>query len=509
MRPTPLAASLLLAALLPAWTRAESPPAHALPAYEGREPDAPWRTHAAASIERHRKAPIVVTVRDEAGFPVPGAVVEVVQARSAFAFGSAVRAERLLGTGPDDRHYQSVVTNWFNTAVLENDLKWREFEANPARARQAVDWLGAHGIAVRGHNLVWPGTNTADCLPPDVVRLLGDPAALRGRIRNRITNAVTAFAGRLADWDVVNEPLHADAVGKVLGRQEMADWFSIAHALDPAATPCLNEYGNLESPGPEGTTRLRALAEDLRSRGAPLDVLGLQAHFGPQLTPPAEVLSRLDLLSGVNPKADAFALRITEFDVDTADEALQADYTRDLLTAAFSHPSVNGFLAWGFWEGQHWRPRAAMFRTDWQPRPAALMWSNLTQRAWTTRTNLRTSASGVATVRGFKGDYMVRVRAHGVTRESRATVLADTQLLTVLPVVVPELSVTPGDPVRFTWPATAAGYVLEWTESLASPDWRPVEVIPVQSALGWRLELPPTRAPQYYRLRRDAHPAGG
>ena len=43
-------------------------------------------------------------------------------------------------------------------------------------------------------------------------------------------------------------------------------------------------------------------------------------------------------------------IKITEFDVDVADESLQADYTRDFLYAAFSHPSVSGIQLWGFWK---------------------------------------------------------------------------------------------------------------------------------------------------------------
>ena len=41
-------------------------------------------------------------------------------------------------------------------------------------------------------------------------------------------------------------------------------------------------------------------------------------------------------------------LEITEFDIDTADEATQADYTRDFMTAVFSYPSMNAFLMWPF-----------------------------------------------------------------------------------------------------------------------------------------------------------------
>lgn len=62
-------------------------------------------------------------------------------------------------------------------------------------------------------------------------------------------------------------------------------------------------------------------------------------------------------------------LEITEFDIDTSDEATQTDYTRDFMTAAFSQPSVKAFVMSGFWEGAHWKPRGAMLRRYWSLKP--------------------------------------------------------------------------------------------------------------------------------------------
>jgi hypothetical protein len=53
-----------------------------------------------------------------------------------------------------------------------------------------------------------------------------------------------------------------------------------------------------------------------------------------------KVWSLLERYSGAFP---GVVFKITEFDVDTEDESLQADYTRDLLTLVFSHPQAAGF----------------------------------------------------------------------------------------------------------------------------------------------------------------------
>ncbi len=471
--------------------------------YEGREPDAPWRAAAGAAIDKHRRVAITVRVQDEAGFAVPGAEVEFIETRPAFAFGATVEASRLLSTNAANGRYQSVVTNWFGTVTLGSDLEWSRFEKDPAPAAHAIDWLGSHRIGIRGHSLVGPGTNETSHLPPDVAGLFSDPAALRTRIVTHLTNVAARFAGKLADWDVVDQPLHDTAIEGVLGRQTLADWFAIAHAVDPAATLLLVDHGNLEDTGPDGTARLRALADDLRSREAPFHTLGLPSRFAGHLTPPDEISRRLDRLAGIRPFGASFAVRITDFEVATDDEALQADYTRDFLTAAFAHPAVNGVLAGGFWESDRVQPKAAMFRADGQPKPSALVWSNLTQRAWMTRTNARASLTGSAAIRGFKGEYLVRVRANGMVKELLATVLADTHLAAVVPSAAPTIQVVPGPAShRFSWSGQGNGYVLESCESLSPPDWQPVDLIPVLSKGQWRVELPAADTTLYFRLNR-------
>ena len=79
-------------------------------------------------------------------------------------------------------------------------------------------------------------------------------------------------------------------------------------------------------------------------------------------------------------------VRMTEFDVWTRDEELQADFTRDFLILCFSHPSVTGVQHWVFWETCHWRPSAAMYRADWSEKPNAMVYKDLVLHRW--RTNL-------------------------------------------------------------------------------------------------------------------------
>jgi len=120
------------------------------------------------------------------------------------------------------------------------------------------------------------------------------------------------------------------------------------------------------------------------------------------------VIYDLDLLSKAG-----LPIQITEFDVNTQDEELQADYTRDFLIACFSHPSVTGFTMWGFWEGAHWKSDAAMFRRDWSPKPNAAVWRELVTKQWTTDVTQKTKSDGKLQSRGYLGTYEIIITAKG------------------------------------------------------------------------------------------------
>jgi GH35 family endo-1,4-beta-xylanase len=383
--------------------------------YPGREPGAAWRKDAEERIEKIRKAGLTIRVRDSAGRPVPGAVVSVNMQRHAFGFGSAVAADMILARTPDGEKYRETILGYFNKVVMENDLKWGGWEENRQRAIDGVKWLRDHGIAVRGHNLVWPGWHN---LPKDLQSLKNNPAGLAKRINNHITDEVTAMKGQCVEWDVINEPYNNHDLQDILGRESMVSWFQLAHQADPSAKLYINDYDTVES-GRRNNAHTDAYEETIRyllEKGAPLSGIGIQSHFNSNLPAPAAVLKGFDRFAKLGPE-----LEITEHDIDVADGQLQADYTRDYMTLAFSHPAVTGFLSWGFWEGRHWKPEGAYFRKDWSIKPAGKVWIDLVTNKWWTRAKGETDASGSYGTRGFLGDYEITVTRNGKSKTLRAT----------------------------------------------------------------------------------------
>lgn len=401
--------------------------------YPGQETNAAWRAAAASRIEQHRKANVTVVVTDSTGQPVPGAQIEVRMKRHAFGFGSAVATQRMLGSDDDSVMYRNLVKKLFSKVVMEYDLQWGSWENNRMRGWSGVQWLRQEGFPLRGHNLVWPGW---DRMPADVQTLASNPAALRARIDNHVTELVRAFRGQLVEWDVLNEPYSEHDVMDVLGSGEMVRWFQLAREADPNAVLYLNDYNVLENNDTGHRNAFMNTARYLLTNGAPLGGLGLQGHFGTTLTGIDELYTRLDQFSTLG-----LPLQVTEFDIAHTNEVLQADYMRDFMTIVFSHPSVTGIVMWGFWEGRHWRPTAALYRQDWSIKPNGIVWNNLVLTNWWT-TDIGTAAiDGVRTIRAFKGDYVVRVTGNGRTHEVNVPVYSH-QLVSVVLGEAPEVSFT-------------------------------------------------------------------
>lgn len=373
--------------------------------YAGTDPQDPWRAAAQARIEEHRKAELKVLVRAAGGRPVTQATVRARQVRQGFLFGTAVPAS--LVVDPAQQKFREVLTELFNLATLENDLKWVALAGDwgPGytidRAEKAIQTLREAGIAVRGHVLVWPGWRN---LPKSLRQYEKNPTRLRQEVTQRIQRTAGATKGKLLHWDVVNEPFDNHDLLDLLGQEAMVDWFKQARAADPAARLYINDYAILSGGG--GPTPHRDHYEQtirmLLEKGAPLDGIGMQGHFGTTLTAPKDLLHLLDRFAKLNKP-----ILVTEYDLGVDDERLAARYTEDFYTALFSHPAVEGVVMWGFWDGSHWKNNAPLYRRDWSLKPAGEAVRDLILKRWRTDATGQTDAAGSYVVRGFLGEYEV------------------------------------------------------------------------------------------------------
>ncbi len=392
--------------------------------YEGSEADAAWRKEALARIDEVRKSDLQVRVVDAAGTPVPNAVVNVKMTRHQFRFGTAVNAWTMARDNEDTAVYLEKIKENFNQIVLESTMKWMRWPEHKEKAAKTVEWALANGLTVRGHTTVWPSWRKSpwEHDPEEVQRMEENPELLRTRLHEHIRDITTAYQGKCVDWDVINEPYNNTDFMRLLGRDSMVEWFKLVHQHDPEARLCINDFGILTNgkilDAPHVLHYEDTIAY-LLENGAPLQAIGMQGHFREVMTPPKNLLKIFDRFSKFN-----LPLMVTEFDHRTNNSETQSMYMRDLLIAAFSHPSVDSIIFWGFWDGMHWRNQAPLYQKDWTLKPGGKVYQDLVLNQWWTTEEGQTDADGVFSTRGFMGEYEITVTTDTSTH-TQAVSLSD------------------------------------------------------------------------------------
>ncbi|MET7473080.1 endo-1,4-beta-xylanase [Streptomyces sp. NPDC005648] len=289
--------------------------------------------------------------------------------------GTAVTGSKLTGT------YGDVAGAQFNSLTPGNAMKWGTVEPtqgsfNWAEADQIVAFAQAHNQQVRGHTLVWHNQN-----PGWLTNGSWTPAQLGTLLQNHITTEVTRYKGKIAAWDVVNEAFNEDGTYRPtlwydsLGADYIANALTWAHAADPAAKLYINDY-NVEGVNAKSTA-LYNLVKDLKSRGVPLDGVGLQAHL---------VLGQVPstLQQNIQRFADlGVDVAITELDVrmalpsDSTKLAQQAADYKSVVAACVAVTRCAGVTVWGFTDSDSWVPStfpgygaATPYDENYAPKPA-------------------------------------------------------------------------------------------------------------------------------------------
>ena len=107
----------------------------------------------------------------------------------------------------------------------------------------------------------------------------------------------------------------------------------------------------------------------------------------------------------------------TEYDFAAADENDRADGLEKFYRTAFSHPSVEGILMWGFWENSHWRDDCHLVNADWTLNEAGRRYEAL-MNEWTTKDANTSDSEGKANFRGFHGSYEITLNVPGVVTQT-------------------------------------------------------------------------------------------
>lgn len=395
--------------------------------------DASWEAAADERIAEHRTTTLEVEVVDANDEPVEGADVTVEMREHAFGFGTAVNAAYLVDESVPDDEYRTAITDLFNKAVLENRHKWGFWERPDHRedAETAIWWLLDQGLEMRGHTCIWQRRNQG-AIPDDVLEAMddGDAEYVDERSDEHVSEIV-AYHGEtegFTEWDVLNEQVAFHEMTQLIDPDEpptrapkISDWFELAAAADPDARLYVNEYDVLVGDEEDHRDALEELVTFANETDVPLDGIGMQSHHWEtsQRRSPAELLSTLDRFA-----EHVDSIQISEYDTWGEDwtEALEAEYFYEFLKTVFSHPAVDGFLMWGFWDGIHWQGNAPLFREDWSRKPTYDVYTDLVFEQWWTEESGETDSNGLFSVDVFLGEHDVSVRAERGSETTTATV---------------------------------------------------------------------------------------
>jgi len=295
--------------------------------------------------------------------------------------GAAVEPEHIA----NDPEYGPTLAHEFSSLTPENEMKWDttepvrgQFDFAPGDA--LVAFARQHGMRVRGTALFWGRLQL-----PDYVKAAVDADDARAMLTSHITTVVQHWAGHVAEWDVVNEPLTllgdpgtTDGLDdhvmlQKLGPGYIGEALAIAHTADPAAKLYLNDF-LVEIPGAK-QDRLVRLATDLLAAGAPLHGIGLETHMGFIGFPGGDVLE-----AAIRRFTDlGLEVELTEVDVPalTRGLAAQADSYRSIFAACLAVPGCRAVTTWGVSDRYSWLRNFGapgeiplLFDDDWHRKPA-------------------------------------------------------------------------------------------------------------------------------------------
>lgn len=345
----------------------------------------------------------------------PGADVNVQQVRHEFLFGTAIpnslaeKADNAM-SDQDRQMYLKILKENFNYAVHENALKWYDCEAKQGvvdyyRADRIWEICNELGIPMRGHCIFW---EKDDFVMSWVKELNNDQ--LRAAINKRAVGVTKHFKGRIEEFDLNNEMINGEFFKRRLGYGIINEMAYMAKAGNPDVKLYVNDYGILVERGFNAGSYMDQI-ENLLANGVPIEGIGCQAHFvasrkndstGLAVTTAEHVQKTLNRLA----KFD-LPIKITEclFMADT--EEGMAEELKWFFPICFAHPKVEAILMWGFWEGDHWVPKTAMWKKDWTPTAQALAYRELVYGKWWTQTKGKANNNGTFAALGYYGDYLI------------------------------------------------------------------------------------------------------
>jgi len=374
----------------------------------------------------HRRASATLHITNAAGAPIANSRLHIEQTNHRFLFGcGAFDTIPFTNEKKDDPFLKDRVDKWlklFNYGTMS--FYWGRYEPEEGKPEfesrmNASRFLVEHGKRVKGHPLCWH-TVCADWL------LKYDDKTILDKQLERIHRDITAFAGVVDMWDVINEAVimpefdrYDNAVTRICRRygrvQLIKEVFEAARTANPDAVLLINDFNLSE--------RYAELIAQCLDAGVPIGAIGLQTHqhqgyMGEEKL--MEVLKRFEvfglplhstentLVSGhlMPPEiVDLNDYQIPEWPTTPEGEERQAREWEEMYGILFAHPRVEAVTAWDFSDGMWLGAPSGLIAADNRVKPAYMALDRLINGEWRTACDVVTDENGCAPIEGFKGSY--------------------------------------------------------------------------------------------------------
>lgn len=430
-------------------------------------------------IEQYRKANAVLLFE---GLQ-PGAEVKVEQISHDFIFGAHIFNFNQLGTVERNQKYKELYGTLFNSATIA--FYWKKFEMQPNRPRfvgeywdterywnqakepkkephwrrpatdPVVEFCQKKGIRLHGHTITWGNRNWQhpewlferfcpekekekinslskdelyELSPSQIAEMVPTYTKELNRLMNkRIVELANYYGDCIHSWDVVNESATDFGLGRMNPGDKICkshyglmpgdytfETFKTASRVFPKNVILnINDYKN--------DIDYVNQVNDLRSRGANIEIMGSQMHlFNPQqcldiaegkpIESPEIVWNKMETLSQAGLPIHLSEITITSPGDDERGREIQAVISRNLYRLWFSIEKMMGITWWNVVDGcgAPGEPATSgLFTRNMEPKPSYYALNQLINEEWKTNLIVKVKEDETATFRGFKGRYIV------------------------------------------------------------------------------------------------------
>ncbi|AFH62890.1 endo-1,4-beta-xylanase [Paenibacillus caseinilyticus] len=297
-----------------------------------------------------------------------------------FMLGSAFLVSEIADpNGPDAK----LLKKHFNSLTAGNELKWDATEPQEGtfdftRADQAFRFAVDHGMAFRGHTLVWH-SQTPDWVFRGADGNLASKEVLLQRMKRHIDTVVGRYKGRIYAWDVVNEVIDPSQPQglrnslwyQIAGEEYIEKAFEYAHAADPSAKLFINDYNTHD---PVKRQYLYDLIKRLKEKGIPVDGVGHQMHNSIQSPSPQQIDATIGTFRDLGIEQQITELDMSSYTNDTDSwetfpvdlQIRQAYQYKDTFDVFKKHKDqITAVIFWGKDDGNTWLRTFPTVRKNW------------------------------------------------------------------------------------------------------------------------------------------------